>query len=75
MYKTVFCVAVMSIDARGGRNYEQDTHTCGTTTVMIIIIIIGSAEVHKYNNYNYMHAKQLNITHNALICNNAMLYA
>ena len=72
IYKRVFHVAVNTyvpifrgLDARGFRKLRTDTHTHarGTTTVMIIIKIIRSAEVHAYNYNNYTYAKPLNIKH------------
>ena len=51
IYKRVFRVAVnmtvtifRGLDARGGRKLQTNTHSCGTTTVTIIIKIIRSAE-------------------------------
>ena len=48
----------LGLDARGGRKLRTDTHTCGTTTVMIIIKLIRSAEAQTCNN-----AKLLNMKH------------
>ena len=56
IYKRVFRVAVNTyvpifrdVDACGGRKLRTDTHTCGTTTVMMIIKIIRSTEAHMHN--------------------------